>query len=65
MITYAWTIPHIACSICTVIVRTVWFILFLIQKYLGKIQYQTETKAMKKPPEAKGKNCVKFKKILL
>lgn len=61
--TYVLIIRHIACSISTVIVHTVWFILFLTQNYLGKLQYRTETKEMQKLPEAKGTNCVKFKKF--
>lgn len=61
--TYVLIIPHIACSISTVIVHKVWFILFLTQNYLGKLQYRTDTKETQKLPEAKGTNCVKFKKF--
>lgn len=60
---YALIIQHIPCSISNAIVHTVWFILFLTQNYLGKLQYQTETKEMQKPSEAKGTNYVKFKKF--
>lgn len=59
MMIYALIIPDTACSISTVIVivHTVWFILFLFQNYIGKLQYQTETKEMQKTPKVKKTIC--------
>lgn len=49
MITYALIIPDIDCSIS---LHTVWFILFLSQNYVVKLQYQTETKEMQRTLKA-------------
>lgn len=65
MMIYALIIPDISCPISTVtvIVHTVWFILFLSQNYVGKLQYQTETKEMQKTLKAKKTICYIKKKI--
>lgn len=64
---YVLIIPDIACSISAVIVivHTVWFILFLSQNYIGKLQYQTETKKkMQKTLKAKKPICQIKKKSI-